>query len=313
MLSRRCKAHSEIQEKRMPYADNTGVKIWFEEAGSGLPLVFLHEFLNDYSGWDDQMRHFARDYRCVTISARGYPPSDCPEEEEVYAQDLFRDDVLAVLDHLKIDKAHFVGLSMGAYTGLQLARETPDRVLSVVAASGASGGYEPNRAAFEEQTAQSAKQLEALADMPGAAMASGPTRIQLKRKDPIGWQRVAGIIARRPIFSAVHTLRKIQLGRTPVFKLEKELAAVKTPVLLMVGDEDESCLDVNLWLKRVMPSARLVVFPASGHVLHMEEPELFNSLTAQFLSSVDRGTWYPRDPATFPSGAGSTAVGLGDK
>lgn len=297
----------------MPHAENDVVKIYYEESGSGTALVFLHEFLNDYSGWDDQMRRFARDYRCVTMSARGYPPSDCPDSEDDYSQDLFRDDVLAVLDHLKIDKAHFVGLSMGAYTGLHLARENPERVLSVVAASGASGGYEPARPSFEEQTLASAKQLESLADMPGTSMASGPTRVQLKRKDPIGWQRVAEIIARRPIYSAVNTLRKVQHGRTPVFRLKDELAAVKAPVLLMVGDEDESCIDVNVWLKRVMPSARLVMFPGCGHVLHAEEPELFNQMTAQFLSSVDRGVWYPRDPATMPGEGGAPAVALGDK
>lgn len=295
----------------MPYADNDGVRIYFEECGAGKALVFLHEFLNDHSGWDDQMRRFARDYRCVAIAARGYPPSDCPEDETAYGQDIFRDDVLAVLDHLKIAKAHFVGLSMGAYTGLQLAMENPDRVLSVVAASGASGGYEPNRAAFEEQTAASAAQLDQMDEMPGEALASGPTRIQLRRKDPISWARVAEIIARRPAHSAAKTMRQVQLKRTPVFKLEKQLAEVKAPVLLMAGDEDDSCLDVNLWLKRAMPSARLVVFPASGHVLHLEESELFNHLTEQFLSSVDRGTWYPRDPVSLAGLAGATAVGLG--
>jgi pimeloyl-ACP methyl ester carboxylesterase len=296
----------------MPYAENDGVKIYFEESGTGTALIFLHEFLNDHTGWDDQMRHFTRDYRCVTIASRGYPPSDCPEDEAAYSQDIFKNDVLAVMDHLNIDKAHLVGLSMGSYTGLQLAIENPDRVLSVVAASGASGGYEPNRAAFEEQTANSAAQLESMENMPGVTLASGATRLQLKRKDPMSWNRVAEIIARRPVHSAAKTMRQVQLKRIPVFKLEKELAAVKTPVLLMVGDEDESCIDVNIWLKRTMPSSRLVAFPGCGHVLHLEEPELFNHLSEQFLSSVDRGTWYPRDPATMPEAAGSTAVGLGD-
>ncbi len=296
----------------MPYAENDGVKIYFEESGTGKALVFLHEYLNDHTGWDDQMRRFSRDYRCVTIAARGYPPSDCPEDEMAYSQDIFKNDVLAVLDHLKISKAHLVGLSMGAYTGLQLAIENPDRVLSVIAASGASGGYEQTRIEFEEQTADSAAQLESMDGMPGVSLASGATRVQLKRKDPISWNRVAEIISRRPVHSAAKTMRQVQLNRTPVYKLEKELAAVKTPVLLMVGDEDESCLDVNLWLKRVMASSRMVVFPACGHVLHLEEPELFNHLCEQFLSSVDRDTWYPRNPATMPAIAGTTAVGLGD-
>lgn len=297
----------------MPYAENDGVKIWYEEEGEGVALIFLHEFLNDHSGWDDQMRRFARDYRCVTIACRGYPPSDCPEDENAYSQEIFKNDVLAVMDHLKIDKAHLVGLSMGSYTGLQLAMENPDRVISVVAASGASGGYEPTRAGFEEQTAASAKQLAKLDKMPAESLASGPTRLQLKRKDRISWQRVVDIISRRPTQAAAMTMRQVQLKRVPVFRLEKELGAVTTPVLLMVGDEDESCLDVNVWLKRAMPSSRLVAFPGCGHVLHLEEPELFNHLMEQFLATVERGTWYPRDPATMAAAAGSTAVGLGDR
>ena len=122
--------------------------------------------------------------------------------------------------------------------------------------------------------------------------------MQLKRKDPISWARVVETISRRPVHAAAKTMRQVQLNRPPVYKLEKELQAVETPVLLMAGDEDEACLDVNVWLKRVMASSRLVVFPGCGHVLHLEEPELFNHLSEQFLSSVDRGTWYPRDPAT---------------
>ncbi len=279
----------------MPHVQADGAKIHYEESGAGVALIFLHEFLSDHTGWDDQMRRFSRDYRCVTIAARGYPPSDSPEDEAAYSQDIFRDDVLAVLDHLKIDKAHFVGLSMGAYTGLQLAMENPSRVLSVVSASGGAGGHEPGRAAFEEQTNNSAKQFDELEKMPGEALASGPTRVQLKRKDPISWARVVETISRRPAHAAAQTMRQVQLKRPPVYELEKELRAVKTPVLLMAGDEDEACLDVNLWLKRVMASSRLAVFPGCGHVLNLEEPELFNHLCEQFLSSVDRGTWYPRE------------------
>lgn len=281
----------------MPHVQADGVKIHYEESGVGTALVFLHEFLSDHTGWDDQMRHFARDYRCVTIAARGYPPSDAPDDEAAYSQDIFKNDVLAVLDHLDIGKAHFMGLSMGAYTALQLAFENSDRVISVVAASGGAGGYEPGRAGFEEQTLISAAHFDTMEKMPGESLASGPTRVQLKRKDPISWARLVETISRRPTHAAAKTMRQIQLKRPPVYKLEKELRAVETPVLLMAGDEDEACLDVNVWLKRVMVSSRLVVFPGCGHVLHLEEPELFNHLSEQFLSSVDRGTWYPRDPA----------------
>lgn len=294
----------------MPYAKNGGVGLYCEETGEGTPIVFLHEFLNDHTGWEDQVRHFARGYRCVTYAARGYPPSDAPEAEDAYGQDIFTADALAVLDHLGLGRAHLVGLSMGAYTALQIALAHPDRVLSVVAASGASGGHWPNRETFEAEMAEAAKQLEPLEAMPGTAMVSGPTRIQLKHKDPIAWSRNAATVSRRPVHAAAKTMRGIQLGRAPVYDFEEALRALETPVLLLVGDEDESCLDVNLYLKRVMPSARLAVFPGCGHALNLEEPALFNRFAERFIASVERGAWRPRDPAAMPAEGRVSALGL---
>jgi len=87
-----------------------GVDLYYEEAGAGTPVVFVHEFAGDYRTWEPQMRRFSRSHRCVTYSQRGYPPSDVPEEPSRYKQDKFRDDVVAVMDGLKIDRAHIVGL-----------------------------------------------------------------------------------------------------------------------------------------------------------------------------------------------------------
>jgi pimeloyl-ACP methyl ester carboxylesterase len=75
---------------------------------------------------------------------------------------------------------------------------------------------------------------------------------------------------------------------------------VKAPTLLLVGDEDEPCLDVNLWLKRLMPVAKLGVLPGSGHAINLEEPALFNALVEAFLADVERGSWRPRDPRAKP-------------
>ena len=87
-------------------------------------------------------------------------------------------------------------------------------------------------------------------------------------------------------------------------------AAVATPVLLMVGDEDEPCLDVNVWLKRMMPAAELCVLPRSGHAINLEEPTLFNALVERFLVSVERGTWRPRDSRS-SGGPALTSLSLG--
>ena len=125
-----------------------GTRLYYEEAGSGSPVIFVHEYAGDYRTWEMQMRFFSRAHRCITYSQRGYPPSDVPKDGARYSQDIARDDVLAVMDALKVDKAHVVGHSMGAYTALHVGIRAPARCISVVAAGcgwGSSPGCEKAR------------------------------------------------------------------------------------------------------------------------------------------------------------------------
>ena len=82
----------------MPYAERDGVKIYFEETGSGAPILFLHEYGGDKRSWEPQVRHFSRDHRCIVMCARGYPPSDMPDDETLYGQDHANADAIAVID-----------------------------------------------------------------------------------------------------------------------------------------------------------------------------------------------------------------------
>lgn len=287
----------------MPLAQSTGVRIYYEAAGSGAPVLFVHEFAGDWRTWDDQMRHFSRGWKTVTMSARGYPKSDAPAGDDHYGQDFFTADIVAVMDAAGIDKAHVVGLSMGAYAALTVAFKHPDRVRSVVAAGGGSGSPLASRAAFQSECRATAAHFEKTGRIDAAAMGMGPTRIQLKNKDAIGWQRFVDQLAEHPAHAAAATLRKVQALRPSLYELEAELKSINCPVLLMVGDEDEPCLDVNLWMKRLMTVAELVVLPGSGHAVNLEEPLLFNLLVEQFLARVDGGRWRPRDPAA-RAGAG---------
>src|SRR2546422_341159 len=96
----------------MPTARVDSVTLFFEEAGAGLPLVFVHEFAGDYRSWRLQMGFFSRRYRTLAFNARGYPPSDVPTEPKAYSQDEAADDIRGLLDALGLTKAHVCGLSM---------------------------------------------------------------------------------------------------------------------------------------------------------------------------------------------------------
>ena len=128
----------------MPYADSNGVKLYYEEAGRGTPIIFVHEFADDLFSWEPQMRFFSRRYRCIAYNARGYPPSDVPKSASKYSQQIACDDIANVLRHLKIRKAHIIGCSMGAYATLHFALRYPRMALSCTVV-GAGYGSDPDK------------------------------------------------------------------------------------------------------------------------------------------------------------------------
>ena len=127
----------------MPYAvTDDGVKLYYEESGKGTPLIFVHEYAGDHRSFEPQMRFFSRYYRCIAFDARGYPPSDVPDDPEKYSQARARDDIRDVLAHCKAPKAHVCGVSMGGFAALHFGMAYGERALSLVVA-GCGYGAEP--------------------------------------------------------------------------------------------------------------------------------------------------------------------------
>jgi pimeloyl-ACP methyl ester carboxylesterase len=92
------------------------------------------------------------------------------------------------------------------------------------------------------------------------------------------------------------TMRGVQAARPSLYALTDELAKVRIPVLVLVGDEDDGCLEPALMLKRTIPTSGLAVLPRTGHTANLEEPDVFNQAVDRFLAAVARGAWHPRDP-----------------
>src|SRR6266700_3599711 len=136
----------------MPHVSATGAKIYFEESGFGYPIIFIHEFGSDIRGWRSQLRYFSRAYRCIAYNARGYPPSDVPEDAALYGWEFAVDDIAAVMRGLALERAHVVGLSMGGYAALQFGLRYPERASTIVAAGVGSGSLPSQRGAWLRET-----------------------------------------------------------------------------------------------------------------------------------------------------------------
>ena len=271
-----------------------GTRLYCEEAGQGTPIVFVHEYAGDWRTWEPQMRFFSRAHRCVTYSQRGYPPSDIPGNADAYSQNQFRDDVIAVMDALAIEKAHIVGHSMGAATALHVGIHYAQRCLSVTAAGCGYGSsadpkvVEASRAASRETARMFATETMAAA---AASYGDGPTRQAQKNKDPRGYSEFIRMLSEHSAKGHALVMENLQAKRPTLWDMEADLRKFSPPLLVLVGDEDEWCVDASAFLRRIVPTAGLCVIPRSGHTITSEEPDKFNAAVAELIAAAEAGRW----------------------
>jgi len=279
-----------------------GVSLYVDETGSGTPIVFVHEFGGDHRSWEPQVAHFSNRYRCIRFNARGYPPSDVPEDVASYSQSRAVDDIRDVMDHLEIERAHIVGLSMGGFATVHFGMTYPDRAISLVAASAGYGAEKQHEQFFRDLSNEVADEFERQgAEAYSHTYAMAASRIPFLLKDPDGWETFREMLGEHSATGSANTMRGVQAGRPSLYDLEDSLRQIPVPTLIVVGDEDDHCLNPGLYLKRVIPASGLVVMPKTGHALNLEEPELFNDRVGLFLEAAEQGRWLPRDPRSEPS------------
>ena len=279
-----------------------GVQLFYESAGQGTPIVFVHEFGGNHWSWEPQVSYFSRRHLCITFSARGYPPSDIPEE---------RGAVLPGASgrrHRRRDECgrHREGPCRRPFDGrfrLPACRPAliPDRILSAVVAGAGYGSEKEHQEFFRRNSEQVARGFEERGAagvcprlrrerLAGSVPGQGSTRLEALRRTARAALRQRGRQhhARRSDAPSV-ALRSG--GRT---------GAMQVPLLVVVGDEDDHSIQPGIFLKRTVPRSGLTMFPKSGHTLNLEEPALFNHLVAEFIAQVEAGRWGPRDPRADP-------------
>jgi pimeloyl-ACP methyl ester carboxylesterase len=277
----------------MALAPINGVEIYYEEHGQGTPILFCHEFAGDHRSWAPQVRFFARRYRTITFSARGYPPSSVPTDDAAYSEEQHVEDTYALIRFLGIEKAHIVGLSMGGNVTLKLGLAHPEVCLSLVIAGAGFGSTNPEEfRAGARETADLVQQvgMEQFAETYGR----GPSRLRFEQKDPHGFDEMVSQLKEHSATGAALTMRNVQGKRTTVYEVADQLPGLDVPALIVAGDEDELALEPSLLMKRKIPNSGLLIVPKTGHTVNLEEPALFNQAVFDFVSAVDQGAWTAR-------------------
>ena len=258
----------------MPKFSSDGIEIYYEVTGEGFPLVWSHEFGGSYESWETQVRYFTRRYQVITYAARGWPPSDIPSDPDAYSQEHVVNDLYLLLKHLGIDRAHIGGLSMGGSVALNFGIAHPEMARSLIVASAGSGSS--NRETFLSNGQAMVDRLhsegmEVIANEYGRA----DIRLQLQRKDPQGFDEFLRLLASHSALGSALTFRGFVMDRPTIYALEDKLRAIQVPTLIMIGDEDEPCIEPAVFMKRNIPMSGLSVFPQSGHAINLEEPDFF--------------------------------------
>ena len=174
----------------MATARVNGVKLYYEETGSGFPLIWCHEFGGDYRSWEPQVRYFSRRYRVITWNYRGYPPSEVPQDPRRTRNEILVEDLAGLMRHLGIERAHVGGLSMGGNVALNSASRIPTcrRASSSAAAAAARWGARPSCRGREARAGFLAEGIEAkVRNFAGLASRRG-----FAEKDPRGWAEFLG-------------------------------------------------------------------------------------------------------------------------
>lgn len=274
-----------------------GVRIYYEETGSGRTVIFVHEFAGDMRSWEPQMRHFGQSYRCISYNARGYPPSDVPPAHTSYSQARAADDIKAVLDAAGAEDAHVIGLSMGGFATLHFGFRHPKRARSLCV-GGCGYGAEPEQRERFQAEADATANLLTTGGMAkfADAYAHGPTRVQFENKDPRGFAEFKRMLAEHSALGSANTQLGVQRARPSLYTLVDEMKKLTVPTLIITGDEDWPCLMPGILMKRNIPTSALAVMPNAGHAINLEDPDDYNRIVGDFLARVESGRWPTRDP-----------------
>ena len=288
----------------MPNVRSDGARIEYREAGSGLPLVFCHEFAGSMESWEPQVSYFSRFHRVIVYNAKGYPPSEVPARWQEYTWDRQVAVLLGLLDALSIERAHICGLSMGAYTAVQFALAHPARCRAVVAAGVGTGSEGADAFLKDMDRRAGLLEEEGMASM--EPYLAGAARIRFREKNSTGWERFAALFRAHSVRGSANTLRGFQGRRPSIYTRKDDLRRLEVPLLVVCGDEDDPCIAPSLFLKRTVPGCGLAVLPHTGHACNLEEPAAFNASIVEFLARAEAGRWGAR-----PEDSGDN-VGVGD-
>ncbi|MCH9025426.1 MAG: alpha/beta hydrolase [candidate division Zixibacteria bacterium] len=260
----------------MPYFHSGDVKLFYQDEGQGEPLLFLHGFTFDHRLWQPQLDFFSSNYRTLILDSRGHGKSDAPETG--YSRDHRAEDTKLLLDELKIDKVHLVGLSMGGSTAIGFALNYPKRLKSLSLVSTGAAGHSPGKKiGILDEIAQT-KGIEAAKEKWLEWIL-----VWFKKRDPEIGQLFETMVND---FSGAIWVDPMR-GKYPRTLDLENVHRIQTPTLIIAGRYDKTFLELSEELNQKIENSQLIVLEEAGHMLNLEYPDKFNAELLNFIESIE--------------------------
>ena len=268
----------------MPDILANGIRIHYEEEGSGFPMVLAHGLCATLHEWDETVEFFRGRYRVIAYDARGHGRSEVPDRIEAYSQDIMVEDLRAVMDNLGVDRAILGGHSMGADVVLHFALQQPKRCAALVPV-GTGGGSSDSKGWHEWMG-----KLADLAEREGMEafwdLVKGQPSLAASRSDPRLGPRIAQELLDSSPRGMSCAIRGVLLTRPSILDLESQLKGLSVNTLVVLGELDTPVAEASQFMARHIPGASLLAIPGVGHEPQLEVPEAFLGAVERFLDGV---------------------------
>ena len=275
----------------MSRMDVNGIRLNVEVAGSGPPVLALHGFTGDLSTWESLVEEAQREFTIVRVDLPGHGASDSPDDPERYRMEQVADDLVAVLDRLGIQRACWLGYSMGGRTALFTVTRFPERCAALVLESASPGIGDPQgRSERQEQDQRLARfieerGIEAFVDhWERQPLFATHSRLPEETRRALREQRLSN-----DPHGLANSLRGAGAGAQP--PVDEHLPRLIMPVLCIVGEEEAKFRPIGEEMCQHLPNSRLAVMKGVGHTPHLERPQQFNGVVLSFLRRL--GVWEP--------------------
>lgn len=267
----------------MPYLDNDGCQLHYEEYGQGAPVLLVHGLGSSTRDWEYQLSELAAHYRVIALDLRGHGRSDKPRER--YSIAGFAEDVAALIEHLNLAPVHLVGISMGGMIGFQLGVDHPELLKSLcIVNSGPEVKAKRPRDYLEIAKRWSLSRLlslESIAKGLGRLLFPKPEQAELRRKIEQRWPQND----KRAYLASLDAI----IG----WGVRERLARIVCPTLVISADRDYTPVAQKQAYVSELPNARLLVIEDSRHATPLDQPECFNNGLLAFLAEVEQTTATP--------------------